>query len=315
MAVIIEPLLGKDAPVGTAFVSYSREDEQDVKNVIESNFKTLGIPYFRDVKDIAGGAIPIEELDKALDGASCGVIVLSPKSVESKWVWFEAGVLIGRGKPVIPFLIKTYDKEGFIKNLPEFIRRYQVVQSVDDLIKAVRGYVFEFGNLFGDPHLNKKIMPQLKQAKVTITLRIPEDIKDILKFGYLLIRFGREDVIGHPANVPLLEEGGIINKAVFAKAVGYDKREEILNVEYLLPVHEKLGVKFKPFVDVHDLSKIHNIVSTLKANGFSDVAQSGSAEKQRIYFLLHNGISIVKSPDGILDNYLKGKLDNYLYPI
>lgn len=59
MAVIIEPLLGKDAPVGTAFVSYSREDEQDVKNVIESNFKILGIPYFRDVKDIAGGAIPI----------------------------------------------------------------------------------------------------------------------------------------------------------------------------------------------------------------------------------------------------------------
>ena len=141
MGVFVEPLFGKEESIGTVFVCYSRRDKQDVGNIIEPSFKYEGITYFLDEKDIAGGEIPIEKLDKALDKVNCGVIVLSPNSVESKWVWFEAGVLIGRGKPVVPFLIKADDKEDFIKNLPDFIRRYQVVRDVSKLIEAVRRYL------------------------------------------------------------------------------------------------------------------------------------------------------------------------------
>ena len=86
-----------------------------------------------------------------------------------------------------------------------------------------------------------------------------------------MVRFGREDVLEHPANVMLREEGNIINKAIFAKKTGYDEREKMMKVEYLLPVHKKLGLKFKPFVDVSDLSKTNDIISILKNNGFQEV--------------------------------------------
>ena len=123
-----------------------------------------------------------------------------------------------------------------------------------------------------------------------------------------MVRFGREDVLGHPANVMLSEEGKIINKVFYAKKVGYDKREAIIKCEYLLPVHKTLGVKFKPFVDVGDLSKIGDAISILKDNDFLDVKQSGSAERQRIYFLL-------PLEEGNIDKSSEGILDNYLYPI
>jgi hypothetical protein len=305
MGVFVEPLFGKEEPVGTVFVCYSRMDSQDVKNIIETNFISQGIPYFLDEKDIKGGEKSVEILEKALGEASCSVIVLSPNSINSKCVWFETGVLVGKGKYVIPFLVKVDNTSDFTKNLPDFIRRYQLVWDVAKLIEAVQRHVFAFGKLFDDSRFNKEVMPQLKQAKLTMTLEYSNEYLNILKFGYLLVRFGREDVLEHPANVMLREEGNIINKAIFAKKTGYDEREKMMKVEYLLPVHKKLGLKFKPFVDVSDLSKTNDIISILKNNGFQDVKQSGSAEKQRIYFLLpFKERGVVRSPEGILDNYL-----------
>lgn len=305
MGVFIEPLFGREEPVGIAFVCYSRKDAQDVKNIIETNFISQGVPYFLDEKDIIGGEKSIEEIEKALEEASCSVIVLSPNSIKSEWVWFETGVLVGKGKYVIPFLIKVDSTGDFIKDLPDFIRRYQIVWDVDGLIEAVQRYVFEFGKLFDDMQLNKKVMATLKQAKVTITMNCPYDYMNILKSGYLLVRFGREDVLERPANVMLLQEGKIINKAIFAKKTAYDEKEKIMKVEHLLPVHKELGVKYKLFVDVSDLSKIDEVISILKNNGFQNVSKSGSAEKQRIYFLIPSkGNNIVRSPDGLADNYL-----------
>jgi hypothetical protein len=78
-----------------------------------------------------------------------------------------------------------------------------------------------------------------------------------------------------------------------------------LKVDYILPIHPKLGIKFKPFVDVESMQFVSEVVDALKANGFENVSRSSSAEKQRIYFLLPaSDVKIVKGPDGILDNFL-----------
>jgi hypothetical protein len=76
MGVFVEPLFGREEAVGTVFVCYSRKDAQDVKNIIETNFISQGIPYFLDEKDIIGGEKSVEKLEKALEEASCSVIVL-----------------------------------------------------------------------------------------------------------------------------------------------------------------------------------------------------------------------------------------------
>lgn len=81
--MFIEPL-GPDKPFGTVFISYAREDWQDVKNIIETRFDHEGIPFFRDDKDIQPGQKPLERIQSEIGRTRCGVVVLSQRSVRSQ---------------------------------------------------------------------------------------------------------------------------------------------------------------------------------------------------------------------------------------
>ena len=65
MGVFIEPLFGREEPIGMIFVCYARKDAQDVKNILE-NFASQGVPYFLDDKDIVGGEDFVEKIKKAI---------------------------------------------------------------------------------------------------------------------------------------------------------------------------------------------------------------------------------------------------------
>jgi len=306
VAVFIEPQYGQRIPLGVVFVSYCRVDRQSVKNVIEQCFIGHGVPYFLDELDIFPGDAALTKIENALAQASCGVIVLSPKSIRSQWLWFETGVLVGKDTPIIPFLLRPPDNpKTFIRDLPDFIRRYQITDDVYELVDSVRKHVFEFGHLYKEQELNRRVFPILRQAMVTLTLHIDQRIVESMSFGYLLVRFGREDVVEHPMNYLLLDEAQILNHPVSARSTEYDQKKNVLKIDYVIPVHPKLGAKYKPFVDVSDLKNIKQVIEILQENDFQDVKQSGSAERQRIYFLLPlEGRHVVQSPDGILDNYL-----------
>jgi len=62
MAIFIDPLFGREEPVGVAFVCYSRKDKQDVKNIIETIFSYEKIPFFIDEKDIHIGELTIKTI-------------------------------------------------------------------------------------------------------------------------------------------------------------------------------------------------------------------------------------------------------------
>ena len=86
----------------------------------------------------------------------------------------------------------------------------------------------------------------------------------------------------------------------------YNETANTLKVECILPVHNKWGLTFKLFLDVNDLKKIGDVKSLLYGNNFLNVDQSGSGEKQRIYFLIPNEFcAVVEEPyHKILNNYL-----------
>lgn len=306
MSVHIKALHGREQPVGVVFVSYAHEDQQSVKNIIEQRFIHAGIPYFLDESGIKGGEPVVQKIESALNKASCGVIVLSPQSLQSRWLWFETGVLVGNNTTVIPFMIKVDNRSKFIKELPDFIRRFQIVWDIDDLVSAVRDHIFHFGGILEDEDLAARVASKLKQARITFTLQLNKGgIRDHMTFGCNVVRFGREDTLEHPMNEPLLREATLINKPVPARSISYDEESGSLQVEFILPVHETLGVKFKPYVDVADVNFLGDVESILKKNGFRNVNRSSSPEQQRVYYLLPLDDSlIVTSPDGILDNYL-----------
>ena len=102
MEVIVYPQHGRERPIGTVFVSYSRSDRTAVENLVTTPFSNEGIPYYIDTRDM-GSAKTIEAIRNMLGDCQCGVIALSDESVKSAWVWYEAGILEGLGKRVIPF--------------------------------------------------------------------------------------------------------------------------------------------------------------------------------------------------------------------
>jgi len=59
-----------------------------------------------------------------------------------------------------------------------------------------------------------------------------------------------------------------------------------MRVEFVIPIHKKWGTTFKLYVDVNDLNSIEDVKDVLRSNGLEDIGQSGSGEKQRIYFLI-----------------------------
>jgi len=224
--------------------------------------------------------------------------------LDSQWVWFEVGLMIGMGKDIIPFALSEARGEGFINKLPEFIRQFNLAVDSDRLCDAVRENLFEFGKLSEDAGFNRRIFPKLKAWQLTLSLNISEHLAEHLQFGCLLIRFGREDTLEHTANLPLLQDAAILNKPIF----GRQRRSEestATKVEFVVPVHAQLGLKYKLFLQLRDGAKLDDAIQMLEANGMKDVARSGSVEAHRVYFLLPlEGHQEVKSPDGILDNYI-----------
>jgi len=159
MNIRFEPLHGKEeTALGNALICCSEENLDDVKEKILVKFDSKGIPYFITQEDIDKST----KFRHALTRASCGIITLTPQSINSPCILFESGVLIGRKIPVIPFIMDVSDKERhkFIKKLPRFIEQYQLVfEDIDALIDVVSTHIYKFSNIFGKEYekLNNKI--------------------------------------------------------------------------------------------------------------------------------------------------------------
>ncbi len=89
----------------TVFISYKSEDMAHalwVRNALESS----GVSCWMAPESIVGGASYAAEIPAAIRNASAFVLVLSTRTMASKWVAKEVSLAINEGKTVMPFLLE-----------------------------------------------------------------------------------------------------------------------------------------------------------------------------------------------------------------
>ena len=101
------------------YISYSRRD-QELVSQLSGDLRKSGINIWVDVQEISAGANWVELIQRALDGASGVIVVLSPDSVMSKWVETEVDFAQDHQKPIYPIVIRPVD-------LPLSLSNFQVI--------------------------------------------------------------------------------------------------------------------------------------------------------------------------------------------
>lgn len=72
-----------------------------------------------------------------------------------------------------------------------------------------------------------------------------------------------------------------------------------------LPIHKSLGTQFKCFAEARSIEQVPLVVENLqKCEHASDVKQSDSYHRERVFFLLDHFIAIDTIQPGVRNNYI-----------
>ncbi len=107
--------------MGHIFISYSRVDENEVRELYNSLIKT-GYDFWLDVERIPSGSDWDSQLQKAIEGCSHIVVICSPSSVSSKNVLAEWQYAFDLKKSIHPIIIKPCE-------VPFRLRIYQMIDA------------------------------------------------------------------------------------------------------------------------------------------------------------------------------------------
>ncbi|MDX6446094.1 MAG: hypothetical protein QOH71_3168 [Blastocatellia bacterium] len=66
--------------------------------------ESLGAECWLDEKDLAGGAVIVEDIIRGIDACHEAIVLISPDSSKSQWVPFEIGGVRAQHKRVTPVL-------------------------------------------------------------------------------------------------------------------------------------------------------------------------------------------------------------------
>lgn len=97
------------------FISYSSNDS-DFAELVEMKLKKSNIPVWID-SGIRSGDEWQHEIDNALDECCVQLVILSPSSLNARYVTYEFGYAMGQKKKVIPLLYNDADKHPRIASL------------------------------------------------------------------------------------------------------------------------------------------------------------------------------------------------------
>lgn len=134
------------------------------------------------------------------------------------------------------------------------------------------------------------VQERLKIKHTTVRLffqEISENEEAFLHLDYyvLIVRYGKDEV---------RESSSLINKVY--------KFEGINPKRVVIPVHKKLGVQFKCYVDMRGNINKQELRKFLEKNGFFDIAEDSDKAINKLWFLIP-GYSIYKTIDGYKNNF------------
>ena len=261
------------------------------------------------------------------------------------WPFLLESQIEGQNDPLFGGLVDKYSKS--ILQSKQFV----TVGNFNTLIKKMERYKnqYYFGkDFFDDENINKRI----SIVKLTLTMPIgvaalneislakgmsenhPEYHKELVnhllddvRVGVTIINFGESETLRLASYKPYLDEGRYLfrdmikderfNKTDFAD----DDSKDVfvtLKIELYVPVHDILGVVFKPYFYVNNLTskwRVKYLKSLLEADRIQSVNIS-KKDGKKVYFMLPLGerckIDLQAMEDIDVAEY--GQLCNFLFP-
>jgi hypothetical protein len=128
-------------------------------------------------------------------------------------------------------------------------------------------------------------------------------IQNISAFYCLLIRYGTDDYIIQMASDRERYEGRQQLK-VLPISAAFDAGDRVI-FTLKLPVHKSLGTQFKCFAEARSVEQVPAVIASLqKCEHASEVKQSDSYKRTRVYFLLDQFVAIDTINAGVKNNYI-----------
>lgn len=137
------------------FISYSRTDKEFVQR-LAADLERAGIDVWWDLTDIQGSDVWERKIDEGLRTSQYFIVVLTPASLESRWVRREYLSADNSGVRIIPLKLKPYEK------VPLTLRDIQPIDAIDQRYENVLSDVFMV--LKGSDGLGGKIVTPIKNV-------------------------------------------------------------------------------------------------------------------------------------------------------
>jgi hypothetical protein len=275
-----------------------------------------------------------------------------------------------KGIKVFPFILESPGEDSmrnFLQDKP--IAYVQGASNAEDLLKSVKKLNLAVELYFKNPEIDKYVIRHIKHVRITVIMNIRRNtlrgiwespswnkdqdqgedyIKSMtdalfedLKTGATVMRFGKQEVLSHPAYMPYINEGGMIyfnspaqyDKTTKPKPVNENESANVeqteneivttIRMEFTIPVHEILGTTFKPFLSlsIRSIWKLEHIVELVHADndagGLFDpdtIKAFRDKNENKIYFLLplDKNKCVVDAGDEARERY--GRQSNFIFP-
>ena len=96
------------------FISYSRDDFDIVRSLVERLTKDVGNVFWMDLEGIESGSQFDEVIIQAIDNAQITLLMYSERVVKSEWVKREARYTVDNDKRLVPVIIRGEKLKGWV---------------------------------------------------------------------------------------------------------------------------------------------------------------------------------------------------------
>ena len=126
---------GRNAPY-LVFVSHATADKWIAKTICEK-IEAIGAESFIDDRDIDGGDDIPEQIRRQIIRSNEVVVLLTPESVDRRWVLFEVGAAWGRRRNANIIAVLCHVE---VDTIPDLIKSKKAVpiNSLDEYLEALR---------------------------------------------------------------------------------------------------------------------------------------------------------------------------------
>lgn len=186
----------------TVFISHSSRDEKLVrrlKGLLDKKVgNTLDIFVSSDGQSIPFGRNWVYEIEKALKNSKIMFVLLSPNSIRSTWIYFEAGFAYANDIKVIPIGILGIDLSQVIPPM-SLLQGFNInsVESLNNLISVIdREFDYslelsftyeEYAEIFSIQRMKentilKKYLPLVNEVSAQVVFQVDEPIKEVAEY-------------------------------------------------------------------------------------------------------------------------------------